>query len=76
VYLTRKEFMLLEYLLRNKGSVLSRGMIMEHIWDMSSDPFSNTIEAHILSIRKKLGDTVERRLIKTIPGRGYIIEAL
>jgi two-component system OmpR family response regulator len=75
IYLTRKEFMLLEYLLRNIGSVMSRGMIMEHVWDMSSDPFSNTIESHVLSLRKKIGDTAENRIIKTVPGRGYIIEA-
>jgi two-component system OmpR family response regulator len=67
--------MLLEYLLRNIGSVMSRGMIMEHVWDMSSDPFSNTIESHVLSLRKKIGDTAENRIIKTVPGRGYIIEA-
>jgi DNA-binding response OmpR family regulator len=71
IYLTRKEFMLLEYLMRNLGTVLSRGMIMEHVWDMASDPFSNTIESHILSLRKKLGDMVERRFIQTVPGRGY-----
>jgi DNA-binding response OmpR family regulator len=75
IYLTRKEFMLLEYLMRNKDAVLSRGMIMEHVWDMSSDPFSNTIESHILSLRKKLNDTVDRRYIKTVPGRGYKIES-
>ncbi|MEM9336919.1 MAG: response regulator transcription factor [Patescibacteria group bacterium] len=71
VHLTRKEFMLLEYFMRNPGTVLSRGMIMEHVWDMNADPFSNTIEAHIRSLRKKLGDGNDRSLIKTISGRGY-----
>lgn len=74
VYLTRKEFMLLEYLMRNMGTVLSRGMIMEHVWDMSSDPFSNTIESHVLSLRKKIGDVAPNRLIQTVPSRGYKIE--
>lgn len=74
VYLTRKEFMLLEYLLRNRGDVVSRGKIMEHVWDMSSDPFSNTIESHILSVRRKIGDKAGKRLIQTVPGRGYRIE--
>lgn len=69
--LTRKEFMLLRYLMRNEGIVLSRGMILEHVWDMSVDVFSNTIESHILSLRKKLGDTGEVRLIRTVSGRGY-----
>lgn len=70
LYLTRKEFTLLEYFARNVGTVVSRGMIMEHVWNMNADPFSNTIEAHIFSLRKKIahGDAV---LIHTIPGRGY-----
>lgn len=70
IHLTRKEFMLLEYLIKNQGTVLSRGMIMEHVWDMSVDPFSNTIESHITSLRRKI-DTDERKLIHTISGRGY-----
>lgn len=75
LYLTRKEFMLLQYLMRNEGTVLSRGMILEHVWDMSADIFSNTIESHILSLRKKLGENDKNRLIHTIPGRGYKFEA-
>jgi DNA-binding response OmpR family regulator len=71
IYLTRKEFMLLEYLMRNQGSVLTRGMIMEHVWDMTNDPFSNTIESHILSLRKKVDNKPERKLIHTVSGRGY-----
>jgi two-component system copper resistance phosphate regulon response regulator CusR len=74
IALTRKEFMLLEYLMRNEGTVLSRGMILEHVWDMSIDIFSNTIESHILSLRKKIGDMGKERLIKTVAGRGYKIE--
>jgi DNA-binding response OmpR family regulator len=72
--LTRKEFMLLHYLMKNEGIVLSRGMILEHVWDMSIDIFSNTIESHILSLRKKLNDTGKHRLIKTVLSRGYKIE--
>ncbi len=70
LYLTRKEFSLLEYLATNKGRVISRGQIMEHVWDLGSDPFSNTIEAHILNLRKKLG-VRKQKLIHTVPGRGY-----
>lgn len=73
IYLTRKEFMLLQYLMKNEGVVLSRGMILEHVWDMSVDIFSNTIESHILSLRKKLSDMDKHRLIQTISGRGYRI---
>ncbi|MBX2866770.1 response regulator transcription factor [Candidatus Kaiserbacteria bacterium] len=73
LHLTRKEFMLLRYLLQNKGIVLSRSMILEHVWDMEVDAFSNTIESHILSLRKKLGDTGKNRFIQTVQGRGYKI---
>lgn len=71
ITLTKKEFMLLQYLLLNKNIIVSRGMIMEHVWDMNADPFSNTIESHMMSLRKKLGD---KSLITTVPGRGYVIE--
>jgi DNA-binding response OmpR family regulator len=74
IYLTRKEFGLLEYLLRHQGIVVSRGMIMEHVWDSEGDPFSNTIEAHILNLRKKIDIHFKQKLIHTIPGRGYTIE--
>ncbi len=69
--LTRKEFMLLEYFMRNVGTVLSRGMLIEHVWDMELDPFSNTIEAHIMSLRKKLAAHNKHRVIHTVMGRGY-----
>ncbi len=74
IELTRKEFMLLKYLMQNRGTVVSRGMILEHVWDMSVDIFSNTIESHILSLRKKLKDQKgPGQLIQTVPGRGYKI---
>ncbi|HEY0010642.1 MAG TPA: response regulator transcription factor [Candidatus Paceibacterota bacterium] len=74
IYLTRKEFMLLEYLMRHQGSVLSRGMIMEHVWDMTSDPFSNTIESHIRGLRRKIHLPGTLKLIHTVPGRGYKVD--
>lgn len=70
IALTRKEFILFQYFLKNKGTVLSRKMIMEHVWDMNADPFSNTIESHIVSLRRKIGDK-NQGVIKTIAGRGY-----
>jgi DNA-binding response OmpR family regulator len=73
IYLTRKEFQLLEYLLRNVGCVLSRGQILEHVWDVNADPFSNTIETHILNLRKKIDTQGRKKLIYTVPGRGYKI---
>lgn len=76
VYLTRKEFALTEYLMRNSGAVVSRGMLMEHVWNDEIDPFSNTIEAHILNLRKKIDAISKRKLIHTVPGRGYKIESI
>lgn len=74
IYLTRKEFELLEYLMRNRGTVVSRGTLIEHIWDMQADPFSNTIETHILNLRKKIDTQPGRKLIQTVPGRGYKVD--
>jgi DNA-binding response OmpR family regulator len=74
IYLTKKEFLLLEYLMKNQGTVLSRGMILEHVWDMNADPFSNTIETHIMMLRRKVDRDRELRIIHTIPGIGYKID--
>src|ERR1700747_1583621 len=73
VHLTPKEFMLLEYLLRNKGAVLPRSMILEHVWNMDTDPFSNTIESHVLSLRRKIDRDGKKSIIHTVPGVGYKI---
>lgn len=72
IELTKKEFSLLEFLLRNKEQVVTRGQIMEKVWDINADPFSNTIESHIVNLRKKIGDT-NKKIIRNIPGRGYKI---
>lgn len=74
IYLTRKEFSLLLYMVKNQGLVISRGMIMEHVWDMNADPFSNTIESHILNLRRKIHFSNRKKLIHTIPGRGYKLD--
>jgi DNA-binding response OmpR family regulator len=76
IYLTRKEFSLLELLLRHHGGVVSRGMILEHVWDMDGNPFSNTIETHIFNLRKKIEGNkrnTKSKLICNVPGRGYRI---
>ena len=75
IYLTRKEFMLLEYLLRHPGQVISRAELLEHIWDSSVDIFSNTIESHIVSLRKKIERSKRKKLIYTVSGRGYKIDS-
>lgn len=74
IHLTRKEFGLLEYFMRHSGIVLSRALLMEHVWTADSDPFSNTIEAHIRNLRKKINANGKANLIFNIPGRGYVIE--
>ena len=75
IKLTKKEFMLLEYLARKKGEVVSRGEISEHVWDMGLDPFSNTIEAHVRNLRKKISFGEETKdILVTVPGRGYKIK--
>lgn len=74
VYLTRKEFILLKHLMKNRGAVLSRAAIMENVWNMDADPFSNTIESHIVNLRKKIDFGKHKKLIATVPGRGYKID--
>lgn len=65
-----KEYALLEYMMRNQGTVLSRAMLLEHVWDMNIDPFTNTIDVHIRALRKKLGDD-DAKFIRTVHGAGY-----
>ena len=71
IALTRKEFQLLEFLLRNKGQVVSRTMILEHVWDIHGDIFSNSIETHVSNLRRKIDKRRNQKLIKTISGIGY-----
>lgn len=71
IYLTKKEYNLLEYLLLNQGKILSRIDILENVWDVNADPFSNSLEAHIMSLRKKLNCQGSKNLIHTFNGRGY-----
>lgn len=75
VRLNRKEFSLLEYLMRHPGVTLTRGMILEHVWDMNADPFTNTVDVHIRFLRQKIDEGHAAKLIKTVHGYGYKIEA-
>ena len=74
IYLTKTEYNLLTYMIKNKGIILSRGMIMEHVWNAGSDPLSNTVEAHLANLRRKLFIDGRPEIIKNIAGRGYIID--
>lgn len=74
ITLTKKEYMLLKYMVKNVGIVLSRTMLLENVWDMNVDYFSNTIESHIASLRKKIDIKGKKKLIHTVSGRGYKVD--
>ena len=71
VELTKKEYMILEYLLRNKGQLISRNQLLEHAWDRNVDIFTNIIDTHIKNLRQKLGKNKD--IIETVYGSGYRI---
>lgn len=68
------EFALLEYLMRNKGRVVSKTMIMENVWDYNFDPMSNVVEARICRLRDKIDKGFNKKLIHTICGVGYVLK--
>lgn len=74
VELQPKEFILLEYLMRNAGRVVSKTMIMEHVWDLNFDPQTNIVEARMSKLREKIDKDHDKRLIHTIRGAGYILK--
>jgi two-component system OmpR family response regulator len=67
------EFSLLEYLMRNAGRVVSKTMIMEHVWDYNFDPQTNVVEARICRLRDKVDRDFAAKLIHTIRGVGYVL---
>jgi len=73
VELRPKELNLLEYLLRNKGKIISRYDILEHVWQSNKNPQTNSIEVHIKTLRLKLEKPFNMKLIRTIHGYGYKI---
>jgi DNA-binding response OmpR family regulator len=75
ILLKRKEFQLLEYFMRNTGKVITREMILEHMWDHTADHLSNTIEVHIKYLRDQLDKPFKKKLLKTVHGFGYKMEA-
>jgi two-component system OmpR family response regulator len=70
-----REFALLEHLLRRKGRVQTRTMLLEAVWDLSFDPQTNVVETHVSRLRAKIDKPFERELIHTVRGAGYKIEA-
>ena len=76
VELTPKEFALLEYLMRNAGVRVTRAQIIEHVWNLSFDTMTNVVDVYINYLRKKVDSGAEMKLIRTIRGVGYKVEAL
>jgi two-component system OmpR family response regulator len=74
VELRRKEFDILEYLMRNHGKTLTRSMIVGHIWDMSENLWANVVDVHIKHLRDKIDRPFGSHLIKTVHGVGYKLE--
>jgi two-component system OmpR family response regulator len=68
------EYALLEYLVRNKERVVSKTMIMEHVWNYNFDPQTNVVEARICRLRDKIDKGFTKRLIHTIRGVGYVLK--
>jgi len=75
IELQRLEFSLLEYLMRNAGRVVSKTMIMEHVWDYNFDPQTNVVESRICRLRDKIDRGFDTKLIQTVRGVGYALKA-
>jgi two-component system OmpR family response regulator len=69
-----REFSLLEYLMRNAGRIVSKTMIMEHVWDYHFDPQTNVVEARISRLRDKIDRDADPKLIHTVRGAGYVLK--
>jgi len=72
--LQSREFRLLEYLVRHKGQVVTRTMLLENVWDYNFDPQTNVIDVHISRLRQKIDKDFDIQIIKTVRGAGYIID--
>ena len=73
--LTSKEYALLEYLVAHTGQVLSRTMIVEHVWDMDYDGLTNIVDVYIRHLRSKIDDRFTLKMIHTVRGIGYMLDA-
>jgi heavy metal response regulator len=75
IELTAKEFQLLEYMMRNKGQILTKTMILDRVWGYDFDTQSNIIEVHVNRLRAKVDKDFNTKLINTVRGVGYVIKA-
>jgi two-component system copper resistance phosphate regulon response regulator CusR len=74
ILLTMKEYSLLEYLMRNAGTVVTRTMITEHVWEIDFDTSTNIIDVYINYLRNKIDSGQQKKLIHTVRGRGYLLK--
>ncbi len=75
ILLQPREFRLLEYLMKNAGQVVTRTMLLEHVWDYHFDPQTNVIDVHVSRLRSKIDKGFDKALIHTIRGAGYTVRA-
>ena len=73
--LQAREFSLLEYLMRNAGRVVSKTLILEHVWDYSFDPQTNVVDVVVCRLRNKIDRDFDKKLIHTLRGVGYVLKA-
>lgn len=73
ILLQPREYRLLEFLMKNAGQVVTRTMLLEHVWDYHFDPQTNVIDVHISRLRAKIDKNYERPLLHTVRGAGYMI---
>lgn len=71
--LTPREYAMVEYLGRNVGRVLTRTMILEHVWDLHQDPLTNVVDVHVNRLRRKIDQGFSKPLLHTIRGVGYVL---
>jgi len=75
IELQPREFRLLEYLMRNAGRVLTRTMLLEHVWEFHFEPRTNIVETHISRLRSKIDRGFDAELLETVRGSGYLLRA-
>ncbi len=76
IELQAREFALLEYLMKHSGTVVTRTMLLEHVWDYNFDPQTNVIDVHISRLRQKIDKGFDKTLIQTLRGAGYKLSAM
>ena len=75
IKLLPRKFQLLEYLVRNEGRVISRSMLLQHVWDLHFDPTTNVIDVYVGRLRRKIDDNQAYPLIHTVRSAGYSVDA-